>query len=135
MLVSNINRWYKAAGSVANALKNTKFKCSECMAALRNSENGPVEAFKAKKGDYGSLGFVRSIGEAFGKKIDDDEDEWNYLRAMSAGIKGRLKKLGLYKYSDAEECRACLQSAVRVANYSLSDLIVYVCLLDKEYVS
>ena len=128
-LLKQLDKWQGCSVELAKLLDARNFKVSDCATVL---EQGRIDAFKGA--DYGSLGFIRCFGLALNKVMIENEQEWRYLRQMSWGIKVRLQKLGLYAYSEAEKCRSCLQSSLSLRQYSLSDLVVFVCLIDKAYV-
>ena len=102
------------------------------MASIQSHE---LDAFAGDRKDYGSLGLVRCLGHVCNAGLVDDETEWLWLRDSSSNLKNRIKKLGIYDFADAEQCRSCIQSALQLSRYSLSDLVVYVCLLDKGSLS
>ena len=106
------------------------FRVSACMKVIKDSE---LDAFRGDKNDYGGLGLVRCLGIACRGTLIDDTVEWDWFKDMSDGLKIRLRSLGIYEYDDAERCRSCLQSSLSLTQYSLSDLVVFVCLLDKSY--
>ena len=85
-----------------------------------------MEAFKCC-----SLGFIRCLGLAFQSTMIDSEQEWRWLRDMSTGIKRRLQTLGIYEYEEAQTCRKCLQASLTLTEYSLYDLVVFACSVDK----
>ena len=92
-----------------------------------------IKAFRGGKTDYGSMGLIRCLGIVFESTMVDDEIEWTWLRQTSKGIAARLQSLGLYECGDAERCRQCLQASLKLSQYSLSDLVVFVCLLDRVH--
>ena len=99
------------------------------MATIQSHE---LDAFAGDRKDYGSLSLVRCLGHVCNAVLVDDKTEWLWLRDSSQYLKLRIRKLGIYDYADAEQCRSCIQSALQLSRYSLSDLVVYVCLLDKR---
>ena len=108
-------------------LQPKKIRASDGMATILSHE---LDAFAGNRIDYGSLGLVRCLGHVCNAVLVDDKTEWLWLRDSSPNLK-RIKKLGIYDFADAEQCRSCIQSALQLSRYSLSDLVVYVCLLDK----
>ena len=94
-------------------------------------QEAKLEAFKGGASVYGSLGFIRSLGLAFHTTMVDNEQEWRWLRDMSTGIRRRLQTLGIYEYEEAQTCRKCLQASLTLTEYSLYDLVVFACSVDK----
>ena len=79
------------------------------------------------------MGLIRCLGIVFECTLIDDEIEWSWLRCTSTDIEARLKSLGLYEYVEAERCRRCLEASLKLSQYSFSDLVVFVCLLDRVH--
>ena len=100
---------------------------------MQEIQNAQLAAFSGERNDYGSLGFIRCLGIACNGTLIEDETEWRWFHDMSPGLKKRLISLGIYEFADAEMCRRCLSSALSLPRYSLSDLVVFVCLLGKRF--
>ena len=127
-LLRRLPAWHRCSAQLATEMTADTFQTSVCMKIMQEAK---VEAFKGGVSDYGSLGFIRCLGLAFESTMIDNEEEWMWLRDMSRGIKRRLQTLGIYEYEEAQTCRKCLQASLTLTEYSLSDLVVFACLVDK----
>ena len=127
-LLGRLPAWHRCSAQLASEMTADTFQASVCMKIMQEAK---VEAFRGGASDYGSLGFIRCLGLAFESTMIDNEEEWMWLRDMSRGIKRRLQTLGIYEYEEAQTCRKCLRASLTLTEYSLSDLVVFACLVDK----
>jgi len=88
-----------------------------------------LESYKGEDTIYATLGLVRLLGLMYGKKFEDSPSDWKKMSRMSLGVRKKLDILGLQEHADAIECRNHLRQTLKLCDYSLSDLIVFVCLL------
>ena len=127
-LINEISEWRECVVMLSKQIAAKLFRVSTCMKLLQECN---IDACRGGANDYGSMGLIRCLGIVFESNLIDDEIEWAWLRRCSTGVTARLRSLGLYEYVDAERCRRCLQASLKLSQYSLSDLVVFVCLLGR----
>jgi hypothetical protein len=130
-LLSQLPRWCAISQKLVPVLATRPFRVSDAMTVLDCSK--PLRGLSGKKHNYGSIGFIRCLAEAFSTTMCNDETEWLYLRSMSAGLAVRIRSLGLWEYGNASRCRLALAASTQCTTYSLSDMVVFVCLVDKSF--
>ena len=65
---------------------------------------------------------------AQGKRLHEDRAAWEALSTMSAGVRKKIEKWHLTTHAEAEAARAAVGRAIGIPDYSLADLVLYVCL-------
>ena len=75
--------------------------------------------------------FIRALVHTSDCKFADTDVDWQILRRMSPHVSDAVKSFGIQRYDDALAMRnAVRKKAPKVrGGYSLSDLVIYICLL------
>ena len=120
--------WRKVCGTIASALEENTISVAAIMGSL---EDVGMKAYTGAKSSYASIGWVRVLAIMFNRKFIDCQLDWKYFRGMSCNIGEKLSALGLFEYDAAIACRNALRQKLRQPKYSLTDLIVYVCLMKR----
>ena len=80
---------------------------------------------------YKSVRGVRIIAEAAGKVLKDCPEDLVVFRKMSTHMKYALKRRGLDDYKTCMKFVDGMKDTVNLSEYTLNDLIIYTCLLDR----
>ena len=80
---------------------------------------------------YKSVRGVRILAEAAGKVLKDCPEDLVVFRKMTAHMKHALKKRGLDDYKTCMKFVDGMKDATNLSEYTLNDLIIYTCLLDR----
>ena len=129
-LLGQLPTWFAIAETLVPVLAKQPFRVSDAMLVLDCKKL--LKGLAGKKHNYGSIGFIRCLAESFCIPMCNDDLEWVYLRSMSSGLAQRIRKLGSWDYCDASKCRLALVASASLSTYSLSDMVVFVCLVDKK---
>ena len=92
-----------------------------------------LSSYTGADSSYATLGLIRLIGLMAGKKIEDSPEDWKKMSRMSIEVRNKLKELGLFDHGEAIKCRNHLRQALTLRDYTLSDLVIFVCLLPKQH--
>ena len=80
---------------------------------------------------YKSVRGVRILAEAAGKVLKDCPEDYNVFRKMTAHMKHALKRRGLDDYKTCMRFVEGMKETTDLNEYTLNDLIIYTCLMDK----
>jgi hypothetical protein len=80
---------------------------------------------------YKSVRGVRILAEAAGKVMKDCPEDLDVFRKMTSHMKYALKKRGLNDYKTCAKFVEGMKETTHLPEYTLNDLIIYTCLLDK----
>jgi hypothetical protein len=123
VLCGEVGAWGDVCKKLAKLPKPFSMK-----AAMDIMRNGNLAAFHGENDSYGCLGLLRLLACVMhDNTFADEERDWLELRAMSEGVRDKLRALQLWDYSHALQCRNTLRKMLGRC-YSLSDLVCFVCL-------
>ena len=80
---------------------------------------------------YKNVRCVRILAEAAGKPLRDCEEDFAVFQRMSAHMRTALKYRGIDDYKTAMKFVVGMRAETGLTQYSLNDLIIYTCLLDR----
>jgi hypothetical protein len=130
VLAKESAKWLQLSSKVANVLSAPgTYSVSEVLDLFQKAD---LKSYTGEDASYATLGLVRLLGLMYNKKFEDSKPDWSKMRRMSGAMGEKLKTMGLYEHTDAIECRNALRKVLKLSDYSLSDLIIFVCLLPKE---
>lgn len=108
---------------------------------LSELENANLESYTGNKMHYASVRFMRSLMHTSHTKFADSEGDWDIFRSMTKHVKEQIHAFGIDRYRDAIAMRNSMRQACRTAGrgyshrligYSLSDLVIFVCLIKNK---
>ena len=80
---------------------------------------------------YKNVRCARILAEAAGKPLRDCEEDFSVFQRMSAHMSSALKYRGIDDFKTAMKFVVGMQAETGLPRYSLNDLIIYTCLLDR----
>ena len=80
---------------------------------------------------YKNVRCVRILAEAAGKPLMDCPEDFSVFRRMSPHMRCALRARGIDDYKTAMRFVRGLKAETGLSRYSLNDLIIYTCLLDR----
>ena len=80
---------------------------------------------------YKNVRCVRILAEAAGRPLRDCREDFAVFRRMSPHMRSALKSRGIDDYKTAMKFVEGMKEETGLTQYSLNDLIIYTCLLDR----
>ena len=80
---------------------------------------------------YKNVRCCRILAEAGRKRFKDCIEDFEVYKSMSAHMRNALKRKGIDDFDVAMKFVKGMQDAIKLKTYSMNDLIIYTCLLDK----
>ena len=77
---------------------------------------------------YSRIGLLRGLVLAQGKSLHEDANAWATLSTVSLGIRKKIQHWHLITYEEAVAATRAIAKAISATDYSLSDLVMCVCL-------
>ena len=80
---------------------------------------------------YKNVRCVRILAEAAGRPLRDCREDFEVFRRMSPHMRSALRSRGIDDYKTAMKFVEGMKEETCLTQYSLNDLIIYTCLLDR----
>ena len=80
---------------------------------------------------YKNVCCVRILAEAAGRPLRDCREDFAVFRRMSPHMRSALQSRGIDDYKTAMKFVEGMKEETGLTQYSLNDLIIYTCLLDR----
>ena len=80
---------------------------------------------------YKNVRCVRILAEAAGRPLRDCRDDFEVFRRMSPHMRSSLLCRGIDDFKTAMKFVEGMKATTGLTQYSLNDLIIYTCLLDR----
>ena len=127
-LISDWRAWWACSAKIAAILSQDRaVEIGELLSELQDAD---LVAYSGRKNQYASVRFVRMLVQVSNCRFADTADDWGILRAMTVHVRGAVVHYGLERYEDAIQVRNAMRRAAKTkGGYSLSDLIIFLCLL------
>jgi hypothetical protein len=136
-LCKDWRKWWSCSAKLAELLSSGgKITIAALLSELRIAK---MTAYSGSDTQYASVRFVRMLVHVSGKSFADSLEDWRILRSMSPHVRGAVLHYGLQRHEDAVAMRDAMRrsNGSAAGKYSLSDLVIYLCLLrnpeEKKY--
>jgi hypothetical protein len=130
-LVNDWKLWMKCSRKLADLIDTDE--AVTIASLLSELEDAELQAYSGSKRQYASVRFARMLIHCSGCTFADTEDDWDILRSMTKHVSDTAKAFGIFHYADALVMRNAMRkrkAGLRSHKlYSLSDLVIYMCLI------